>query len=185
MNKAFFLDRDGTVNAEVNYLHRPEDVALLPGSAAAIRAIHDAGYLVVVVSNQSGVARGMYTMADVTAVERRLTGLLAAADADVDAFYYCPHYRDGTVPELAFDCSCRKPKPGMLVRGAAEHVINLARSFMIGDRMSDLEAGKNAGCAECVLVRTGYGARDEAAARAAGFVVQNDLAAAVNFLLKK
>ena len=100
MNKAFFLDRDGVINVDVDYLHRPEDVVLIPGTAEAVNRIHAAGYLAVVVSNQSGVARGMFTMDAVKSVEKRIGELLAEQGAALDAFYYCPHHRNGIVPEL-------------------------------------------------------------------------------------
>ena len=187
MRKAFFLDRDGVINVEVDYLHRPEDVILIEGLGEALGKIHAAGYLAVVVSNQSGVARGMYTMQDVKAVEERICELLRQSGCDVpDAFYYCPHHKKkGTVPELAVDCDCRKPKPGMFLQAARDWKIDPAQSFMIGDRMTDLQAGQAAGCAVNVLVLTGYGKNEQEAARAAGIPVAETLLDAVNYLLKK
>ena len=186
MRKAFFIDRDGVVNAEVDYLHRPEDVILIDGLGEALGTIHRAGYLAVVVSNQSGVARGMYTMQDVKAVENRICELLRQSGSDVpDAFYYCPHHKKGIVPELAVDCDCRKPKPGMFRQAARDWEIDPAQSYMIGDRMSDLQAGQAAGCAAEVLVLTGYGMNEQDAARTAGFRIAEDLLDAVNGLLKK
>ena len=186
MRKAFFLDRDGVVNEEVDYLHRPEDVVLIPGLGEAIRQIHAAGYLVVVVSNQSGVARGMYGMSDVKAVEARICELLKQGGNEVpDAFYYCPHHKKGTVAEYAVDCDCRKPKPGMLLQAMREWEIDASRSYMIGDRLTDLQAGRAAGCAGGVLVLTGYGKNEQDAAREAGIPVEPALPEAVRFLLKK
>ena len=186
MRKAFFLDRDGVINVEVDYLHRPEEVILSPGTAEALRMIHAAGFLAVVVSNQSGVARGMFGMADVKAVETRICELLKQQGDDVpDAFYYCPHHKKGIVPELAVDCDCRKPKPGMFRQAARDWEIDPAQSYMIGDRMSDLQAGQAAGCAAEVLVLTGYGMNEQDAARTAGFRIAEDLLDAVNDLLKK
>ena len=186
MRKAFFIDRDGVVNVEVDYLHRPEDVILIDGLGEALGRIHRAGYLAVVVSNQSGVARGMYTMQDVKAVEDRICELLRQSGSDVpDAFYYCPHHKKGIVPELAVDCDCRKPKPGMFLQAARDLEIDPAQSYMIGDRMTDLQAGQAAGCAAEVLVLTGYGKNEQDTARAAGFMIAENILDAVNQLLKK
>ncbi len=186
MRKAFFIDRDGVVNVEVDYLHRPEDVILIGGLGEALGRIHRAGFLAVVVSNQSGVARGMYTMNEVKAVEVRICELLIQSGSDVpDAFYYCPHHKKGIVPELAVDCDCRKPKPGMFLQAARDWEIDPAQSYMIGDRMSDLLAGQAAGCAAGVLVLTGYGKNEQEAARTAGFTTAENLLDAVNGLLKK
>ena len=186
MRKAFFLDRDGVVNVEVDYLHRPGDVILIEGVGEAVDKIHAAGFLAVVVSNQSGVARGMYGMPDVKAVENRICELLRQDGHSVpDAFYYCPHHKKGTVPELAFDCDCRKPKPGMFLQANRDWEIDPSKSFMIGDRMSDLHAGLAAGCAESVLVLTGYGKNEQETACGEGFRVEPAILDAVNYLLKK
>ena len=186
MRKAFFLDRDGVVNVEVDFLHRPEDVILVEGAGEAIDKIHAAGFLAVVVSNQSGVARGMYGMQDVKAVENRICELLRQDGHGVpDAFYYCPHHIKGTVQEFAVDCDCRKPKPGMFRQAVREWDIDASKSFMIGDRMSDLQAGQAAGCAEEVLVLTGYGNNVQEAARGEGFRIEPAILDAVNYLLKK
>ena len=186
MRKAFFIDRDGVVNVEVDYLHRPEDVILIDGLGEALGRIHRAGYLAVVVSNQSGVARGMYTMQDVKAVEDRICELLRQSGYDVpDAFYYCPHHKKGIVPELAVDCDCRKPKPGMFLKAARDWEIDPAQSFMIGDRMSDLHGGMAAGCANAVLVLTGYGENEAETASSEGFPVKPSVLEAVEFLLEK
>ena len=186
MRKAIFLDRDGVLNIEVNYLHRPEDVILIPGTAEALRMIHAAGFLAVVVSNQSGVARGMYGMADVKAVETRICELLKQQGTEVpDAFYYCPHHQKGVVRELSFDCECRKPKPGMFLKAMSDWQIDPAQSYMIGDRISDLQAGKAAGCAGGVLVLTGYGAQCAEQARTEGWPVKPAVPDAVEYILKK
>ena len=185
MRKAFFLDRDGVINVEVDYLHRPEDVILIPGTAEALRMIHAAGFLAVVVSNQSGVARGMFGMADVKAVETRICELLKQQGDDVpDAFYYCPHHRKGTVPELTGECECRKPKPGMFLKAFSDWEIDPKQSCMIGDRMSDLHAAAAAGCAGGSLVLTGYGKNEEEQARAEGWAVEASILEAVKYLLK-
>jgi len=157
MRKACFFDRDGVIIEEADYISDPALVRLCPFAADAIRAMHDAGRLVIVVSNQSGIARGYFTESDLRAVEARMNELLAEAGVKIDAAYYCFHHKKGIVPEYAIDCDCRKPKPGMLLRAAKDLDIDLAASFMIGDKESDLEAGLNAGCRGVALVRTGHG----------------------------
>jgi D-glycero-D-manno-heptose 1,7-bisphosphate phosphatase len=157
LRKAVFLDRDGTINEECDYLFRSEDCRFIPGAAEAIRRLNAAGFQVIVVTNQSGVARGFYGVDDIVSLHAWITEQLAAAGARIDAWYYCPHH-----PEYGGDndCNCRKPFPGMLLQAAAEHGIDLASSWMVGDKVADIEAGIAAGCRP-LLVRTGYGARHE------------------------
>jgi D-glycero-D-manno-heptose 1,7-bisphosphate phosphatase len=155
---AIFLDRDGVVNEECHYLYEPDKVVLTPDIGGAIRAANLAGFLVVVVTNQSGVARGLYTLDDVDAVHRRIVELLGdGEDAPrIDRFYCCPHHATAGQGEYLLDCDCRKPKPGMLLRAASELDIDLMNSFLVGDMRTDLEAGATAGC-RTLLVRTGHG----------------------------
>lgn len=183
MKKAFFLDRDGVINVDVDYLHRPEDVVLCPGVGKAVRKINEAGYLAVVVSNQSGIARGMYTLREVKAVEQKIRELLEPESARLDAFYYCPHHKEGVVPEFAVDCSCRKPKPGLLLNAISDLEIDPAASFLIGDQLSDLRAGEEAGCKAVVMVTTGHGLQNLEKARAENRVVKPGLLEAVEYLL--
>lgn len=158
MNNAFFLDRDGVIVEEEHYLSDPAKARLCPGCADAFRRIHRAGFRIIVTSNQSGIARGYFTFADVAAVERRIEELLAAGGAPLpDAWYYCPHHTKGTVPEYVRDCDCRKPRPGMLIRAAEEHGLSLPGSVMIGDKLSDIRAAFAAGCRSAALVMTGHG----------------------------
>jgi D-glycero-D-manno-heptose 1,7-bisphosphate phosphatase len=153
---AVFLDRDGTINEEKNYLHRIEDFEFIPGAPEAIRQLNQAGYLVLVVTNQSGVARGFFSLAEVDALHRHMVQLLAEYGARIDGFYVCPHHPTAGQGEWRRDCSCRKGQPGLLLQAAAEHDIDLARSYMIGDKAADIEAGQRAGCSP-LLVLTGYG----------------------------
>ena len=150
--KCCFLDRDGVINVEVNYLQNPDDVIIEPGVPEALKLLKAAGFLRIVVTNQAGVAKGYFPESAVQDVHRRIAELLAGAGTEVDAFYHCPHH-----PDFTGACDCRKPAPGMLLRAAADHQIDLAASCMVGDRPSDLEAGINAGCRESFLVRSGYG----------------------------
>ena len=153
---AVFLDRDGTMNEEVNYLSRMEQLRLYPQTVEAIRMVNAAGMKAVVVTNQSGIARGYFTEDFVRRVHDRINELLAVGGARIDGFYVCPHhpvYGEGIYKQ---DCECRKPKPGMLLRAAAELNVDLSRSYMIGDMLKDIETGKKLGV-KGILVRTGYG----------------------------
>ncbi|MBI2422815.1 MAG: HAD family hydrolase [Candidatus Hydrogenedentes bacterium] len=145
MNKAVFLDRDGTLIEDRHFLADPSGVVLLPGVPRALRELRDAGYLLIVASNQSGIARGLFTHEDVTRVHRRLEALLALEGARLDALYYCPHG-----PES--DSETRKPAPGMLLLAAREHGIDLAASACVGDQPRDVEAGERAGCGINILL---------------------------------
>lgn len=151
-----FLDRDGTINVEKEYLYKVKDFEFIPGAPEAIRKLKAAGFLVIVVTNQSGVARGYYGLDDVARLHEHMSAELAKHGASVDAFYVCPHHPDARVAELRIECDCRKGAPGMLLRAAAEHGIDLGRSYMVGDKLADIEAGEGAGCST-ILVKTGYG----------------------------
>jgi D-glycero-D-manno-heptose 1,7-bisphosphate phosphatase len=189
MRSCVFLDRDGVINEEVEYLHDPDRVILVGGSAEAIAALRRAGLAVVAVTNQAGIARGMYTERELAAVTARVGELLERAGGRLDATYFCPHHPEAGVGAYRIACRCRKPGPGMLEQAAAEHGIDLARSAIVGDKAIDLEAGRAAGCA-AVLVRSGHGAREEARLAAAGRAgladaVFDSLAAAVPWLVAR
>ncbi len=158
-NRAVFLDRDGTINVEKGYVHRIEDFELIPGVPHAIRLLREAGFLVIVVTNQSGVARGYYPLDAVRSLHRHMDEELAKSGVAVDAYYVCPHYPEGVEEEYSKVCHCRKPLPGMLMEAAKDFSIDLASSYMIGDRLSDVEAGLRAGCRP-VFVITGHGRDD-------------------------
>ena len=177
--RAVFLDRDGTIIEEVGYLDRPERVELFPWTIDAVRVFNRAGLAVVLVSNQSGVARGFFTEAVVDAVHQRMADLLAEGGARIDAYYYCPHHPDGKVPPFAQKCDCRKPGRALVDRAEQEFGVEPARSFVVGDRWLDVALGRAVG-AQSVLVRTGYGASEEQkrpADLAADAVVDNLIAA--------
>jgi D-glycero-D-manno-heptose 1,7-bisphosphate phosphatase len=160
LRPALFLDRDGTLVEEVHHLSRPEQIRLLPGASRAVRLANRRGVPVVVVTNQSAVARGLLTEEELGAVHEVLRSALERDGARLDAIYYCPHHREAVIPDYAVDCDCRKPAPGLLLRAARDLGLNLSRGVMIGDRLLDIEAGRRAGC-RGVLVRTGYGASEE------------------------
>ncbi|MEI6214489.1 MAG: D-glycero-beta-D-manno-heptose 1,7-bisphosphate 7-phosphatase [Desulfuromonadales bacterium] len=159
MKRAVFLDRDGTINVEKDYLYRSIDCEFIPGSIDAIRRFNNAGFLVVVVTNQSGVARGFYTEEDVETLHSYMAAELSRHRAHVDAWLYCPHHPSGR-GSYSLPCTCRKPLPGMLLEAARRFDIDLAASFMIGDKLADIDAGRAAGC-KTLLVRTGYGTENE------------------------
>lgn len=159
LRAGLFLDRDGTINTEVDFLRTPDELHLLPGSARAIREANAAGMLVVVMTNQSGIARGLLTEEDLGRVHDRLRELLAAEGAHVDAIEYCPHHPAADRPPYNVECDCRKPGTGMLRRAATRLGIDLKASFVVGDRCVDVEAGQSAGC-RSILVLTGYGATE-------------------------
>ena len=168
LRPAVFLDRDGTIAEEVGYLNHASRFRMFPFVAAAIRRFNDAGLPVVVVTNQSGVGRGYFPESLVHSVNELMTKQLAEAGAKIDAIYYCPHVS-------AQNCTCRKPKTGMLDRAAAEHALDLHRCFVVGDRYGDVELARNAR-ARSVLVRTGYG-EGELAWHAAKWPAQPDFVA--------
>jgi len=183
--RAIFLDRDGTLIEEVGYLDRPERVELFPWSIDAIRAFNRAGWRVVIVTNQSGVARGFLTIDVVEQVHRHLDDLLHEGGAVIDAYYYCPHHPDGKVAEYARACDCRKPARGLVDRATRELGIDPRRSFAVGDRWLDVALAREVGAAG-VLVRTGYGLTEEQRpvnGLAADAVVDN-LAAAASWILQ-
>jgi D-glycero-D-manno-heptose 1,7-bisphosphate phosphatase len=153
---AIFLDRDGTICEEVGYVNHLSRSRLLPGSLEAIRLINQAGLLAVVTTNQSGVARGYFSEDLVEAVHAQLLSAVSSGGARLDAIYHCPHHPSEGSPPWRAACDCRKPKPGMILRAAREHGIDLAGSYVVGDSVVDIEAGAAAGLPG-VLVLTGYG----------------------------
>ncbi len=176
--RAVFLDRDGTILVDPGYLHEPGRARLIPGAASAIRRLNDAGFLVVTVSNQSGIGRGLFDEAAYNAVQRRLAELLAPAGAHLDASYFCPHY-----PAVTGPCECRKPGLKLFRQAQAALGIDLARSCFVGDRLSDVEPARALG-GRGLLVATGRGAEHRAQACALGVPVVADLAAAVEQIVR-
>jgi D-glycero-D-manno-heptose 1,7-bisphosphate phosphatase len=181
---AVFLDRDGTINVEKDYLWRVEDFAFIDGAPQAIRRLNDAGFLVIVVTNQSGVARGLYRPEDVDRLHDHIRRRLDSLGARIDAFYICPHHPIEGIGRYRTECDCRKGAPGMLLQASADFGIELATSWIVGDKLADVEAGSRAGCRP-ILVRTGYGEaeKDRLGVYGESTTVVADLAAAVEFIL--
>jgi D-glycero-D-manno-heptose 1,7-bisphosphate phosphatase len=158
---AVFLDRDGTLIGDVGYLDRLDQVALFPWTVDAIRALNRAGLVVVVITNQSGVARGLFTEAFVDETHRLISDRLAAGGARIDAYYYCPHHPDGVVEAYSQHCDCRKPARGLVDRAVRDLDLDPSSSFVVGDKWRDIGVARAAG-ARGILVRTGSGAAEVA-----------------------
>ena len=157
MKKVVFLDRDGVITQDPpHFAHRIDQLDLIPKSAEAIRLLNENGFKVVVVSNQSGVARGYYREGDIEIFNHAMGDKLKKKGAFIDAIYYCPHHPEAKIEAYRIDCDCRKPKPGMLKQAEKDLNLDLKRSFLVGDKMSDIEAGYRAGC-KTILVLTGHG----------------------------
>jgi D-glycero-D-manno-heptose 1,7-bisphosphate phosphatase len=181
-----FLDRDGTINEEIGFLKSPDELALIPGAAASIRTLNQRGYATCVISNQSGVARGIVAEEDLVRIHARMHEQLRSEGAHIDRIYYCPHHPREGLPPYNVNCTCRKPLPGMLLQGARELDIDLARSFTVGDRIVDVQAGHAAGT-RALLVLTGYGRETVEECRRAGVLpdaIVPNLAAATEYILQ-
>ncbi|MEO6725285.1 MAG: D-glycero-beta-D-manno-heptose 1,7-bisphosphate 7-phosphatase [Blastocatellia bacterium] len=174
--RAIFLDRDGTLNEEVSYICDPAQFHLLDVAAEAIHLANQAGWLVIVITNQAGIARGLFTEEFLAGIHQRMTEELAQAGARVDAIYYCPHHPDIGEPPYRQVCDCRKPLPGLLTRAAAEFKLNLSECLAIGDRYRDVAAAQAAG-ARGVLVLTGYGREEFEQEQSLSPHHKNDIAA--------
>ena len=176
LRPAVFLDRDGTIIVECDYLADPDRVVLVPGATAAMRELAAHGFALVIVTNQSGIARGLYSEDDFLAVQKRVEDLLRAEGVEIDGLYYCPHH-----PDFSGPCDCRKPGPGMYRRAQRHLGIDLARSAFVGDRVKDVEPAIGFGGLG-ILVRTGYGEREETSLPSGGLVT-HDLAGAARIII--
>lgn len=156
MSKAVFLDRDGTIIKDKDYLSDPNNVEWIPGATETLQTLANSGFKLVVVTNQSGVARGYMTEEDVRAIHDELREQASKDGIQFEGFYYCPYLMEGSVEEYSVESDLRKPAPGMILRAADDLGLDLNHSYMIGDKGSDIEAGQRAGC-KSILVKTGYG----------------------------
>ena len=166
--KAAFIDRNGVINEDRAYVGCPEDFVLLPGVLAGLQRLQAADYRLIVITNQSGIARGLYSEAAYLELEVHMRELLAQAGVTLDLVQYCPHLPDAPLERYRLDCECRKPRPGMLRRAAEVLDLDMPQSFLVGDRLADVQAGRAAGVGQCYLVRSGQllSAADVAAADA-------------------
>lgn len=174
--RAVFLDRDGTINEEVGYLGDPDKLVLIPGSAYALKRLKEAGFKLIVVSNQSGAERGFFTVEDVEKVNQRLIELLSKEGVFLDAIYYCPR----------LDCDCRKPNTGMIKKAQKEHKVDPRTSYVIGDKVTDMKLAKNAG-AVGIMVMTGFGSAEKNRIEAdfAPAYYAHDIGDAVRWILER
>lgn len=189
MDKIVFLDRDGTINQEVEYLHKPSDLVILPGVPAALRRLKEQGFQLVVVTNQAGVARGYYSEADVVRLHEYMNKLLSREGAEIDHFYYCPHHPVHGIGAYKQSCHCRKPDTGMFEMAESCYQVDKSHSYMIGDKLLDTEAGQRYGVSS-VLVGTGYGKElysglTEEEKQKAFDAYADDLNAAAEWILKR
>lgn len=175
MNKAVFIDRDGTISEEVGYVNHPSRFRLLPRSAEAVRLLNENGWLAILVTNQAGVARGYFAEEMIQQVHERLKAELKNEGARLDAIYYCAHHPSVGEPPYRSDCDCRKPKPGLIIRAVSEFDIDPAQSWMVGDRFGDVQLARNAGV-NSAFVLTGYG-RGEWEHQRGSWTVEPDLVA--------
>jgi D-glycero-D-manno-heptose 1,7-bisphosphate phosphatase len=182
VRKAAFIDRDGVINEERGYVYRIADFEFIRGSVEALRRLRAAGYLLVVITNQSGIGRGLYSEADFHALTAFMRERLADAGVTLDGVQYCPHLPDAEVAQYRLDCECRKPRAGMLLAAAGLLDIDTSQSILVGDRKADVEAGRAAGVGRCFLVRSGKPISDSDMTVADG--VYEDLAQCVDGLIR-
>ncbi|MFX0186830.1 MAG: D-glycero-beta-D-manno-heptose 1,7-bisphosphate 7-phosphatase [Candidatus Hodarchaeota archaeon] len=153
--KAIFLDRDGVINKEISYISNPDDFEFIEGSIEALKILKEKNFLLIVITNQAGIARGYYTEEMLKKIHNKMTRILKQNNIVLDDIFYCPHH-----PDITGICDCRKPKPGMIIKAKNKYNIDLQSSFMVGDTLNDIEAGLNAKC-KTILVLTGYGSEEE------------------------
>ena len=182
--KTVFLDRDGTINVEKNYLYRPEEFEFIPKVPEAIARLNNAGYQVIVVSNQAGVARGYYSEDDVIKLHQYVNEQLSKYKAHIDGFYYCPHHPDAGIGKYKMKCHCRKPETGLFEKACEDFDVNIEDSWMIGDNIGDIKAGNNFHV-KTILVRTGYGSQLEKEGFHLFQYIADDLYDAVNNIVCK
>ncbi len=185
MKPAVFLDRDGTINRDVGYVNHPDQLELIPRSAEAIRMLNNAEHPVVVITNQAGIAKGIFREEDLPTVHEAFVQMLAGEGARIDGFYFCPHHPAGTVEKFTRTCACRKPAPGLLHQAGRDMNIELSQAWVVGDKASDVQLAHNVG-ATAVMVLTGHGSsqwREYPSACTAPHHVCNNLYEATQWIL--
>ncbi|MFC2143091.1 D-glycero-beta-D-manno-heptose 1,7-bisphosphate 7-phosphatase [Candidatus Aenigmatarchaeota archaeon] len=187
MNKAVFLDRDGVINEDRGFINTIDDIILYENSGKAIKMLNDSGFLVIIITNQPVIARGEITEKGLNEIHEKMKNMLAKDGAKIDKIYYCPHHPDkgfpGERPEYKIECNCRKPKTGMVEQAVKDFDIDVASSFFVGDKTTDIKAGKDAGC-KTILVKTGIGGKDNVFDITPDYVC-NDILDAVKTVVSK
>ena len=181
-SKAVFLDRDGTIIEDSGYVSSPDQIKFIPGAIAAVKQLNEAGYQVVIISNQAGIARGLLSEDMLQTIDKIIHRQILNGGGHIDASYYCPHHPEHGVYPYKQDCDCRKPHPGLIKKAVRDHNIELSGSFMVGDKSSDIETGKRAGV-KTVFVRTGHGREEEKTLKIKPDHVSDNLPEAVRWLL--
>jgi D-glycero-D-manno-heptose 1,7-bisphosphate phosphatase len=181
-NKACFLDRDGVLIKEVNYLSSPDQVHIFSETISALKLLKKINYKIIVITNQAGVARGYFSEENIAEVHAEINKQLAKYNLYIDAYYYCPHHPKGTVEGYNIDCDCRKPNPKLILQAVKDFNIDLEKSFMIGDKISDLLAAKNAGC-RAALVKTGHGSEHIEKTESLNFPILENIEEAVKYFI--
>ena len=181
-SKAVFLDRDGTLIEDSGYISSPDQIKFIPGAIAAVKKLNEAGYKVVIISNQAGIARGLLSENMLQTIDKIIHREVLSGGGHIDASYYCPHHPEHGVYPYKQDCDCRKPNPGLIKKAARDKGIELDGSFMIGDKSSDIETGKRA-VVKTVFVRTGHGREEEATLKETPDHTTENLAEAVRWIL--
>lgn len=156
MRPALFLDRDGVINRDINHLYKIEDVVFIDGVFDTLKKYQSSGYAIVIVTNQAGIAKGLYSEHDYLELSKWMKSVFSDHGVNIDAEYYCPHHPEATVAKYKKVCNCRKPAPGMILKAAKELNLDLKKSILVGDKESDILAGKNAGIKRLILVRSGH-----------------------------
>lgn len=182
--RAVFLDKDGTLIEDVPYNVDPARMKLTTGALSGLQQLFGAGYVLIAITNQSGVARGYFEESALQGVEERLQQLLESAGVSLSGFYYCPHHPEGVVKEYTRQCTCRKPEPGLLLQAAAEHRLDLSQSWFVGDILNDVEAGRRAGC-KTILVDNGNETEWQLSSMRTPHYTVTDLAQAAQVIIEK
>lgn len=184
MNRAIFLDKDGTLIEDIPYNVNPDLIRLTSGAVEGLKKLKTKGYLLIVISNQSGIAHGYFQKDAIEQVKGKLTEILGVSEISLDGFFYCPHHPQGVVTSYTMSCNCRKPKPGMLLHAAKDYNINLSQSWMVGDILNDVEAGNNAGC-KTILINNGNETEWEINDKRKPTTIVRDLNEAATFILQR
>jgi len=181
-NKACFLDRDGVLIEEKNYLSSPSDVIIFSEAIQALKILRKNGFKIIVITNQAGVAKGYYKEESIFDVHKGIDCQLAKAKLKIDKYYHCPHHLEGTVKKYSIACKCRKPAPGLILDAVKDFNIDLNKSFLIGDKISDIEAAQNVGC-PAILVKTGHGLDYIEKARSKNIMIAENILKAVKLFI--